>query len=125
MFNLIFERLIGKINDMDEVVKNAATFFDKSLQTILTSALNSPQGRKEFNLQGFMEIVKVKLKSKNPGVREYLIKWIANLNEAMSIDLLIYLPDLLEDLQFMVGDKEKSLRTSAEDCLRSFENDMK
>jgi hypothetical protein len=25
----------------------------------------------------------------------------------------------------MVGDKEKSLRTSAEDCLRSFENDMK
>jgi hypothetical protein len=53
------------------------------------------------------------LKSKNPGVREYLIKWIANLNEAMSIDLLIYLPELLEDLQFMVGDKEKSLRTSA------------
>ena len=107
------------------MVKNAATFFDKSLQTILTSALNSPEGRKEFNLQGFMEIVKQKLKSKNPGVREYLIKWIANLNEAMSIDLLIYLPDLLEDLQFMVGDKEKSLRTSAEDCLRSFEIDMK
>jgi len=54
MFNMIFERLIGKINDMDEVVKNAATFFDKSLQTILTSALNSPEGRREFNLQGFM-----------------------------------------------------------------------
>jgi len=43
----------------------------------------------------------------------------------MSVDLLIYLPELLEDLQFMVGDKEKSLRTSAEDCLRSFEDDMK
>lgn len=43
----------------------------------------------------------------------------------MSIDLLIYLPDLLEDLQFMVGDKEKSLRCCAEECLRSFENDMK
>ncbi len=45
MFNVIFERLIGKINDMDEVVKNAANFFDKSLQTILTSALNSPESR--------------------------------------------------------------------------------
>jgi len=52
-----------------------------------------------------MAIVKTKLKHKNPGVREYLIKWIINLNEIMSIDLLMYLPDLLEDLHFMVGDK--------------------
>lgn len=42
MFNVIFEKLIGKINDLDEMVRNAANFFDKSLQTILTSALNSP-----------------------------------------------------------------------------------
>lgn len=72
-----------------------------------------------------MNIIKTKIKSKNPGVREYLIKWIVNLNEIMSIDLLIYLPDLLEDLQFMVGDKERSLRSSAEDCLKSFQRDMK
>ena len=110
---------------MDEVVKNAANFVDKSLQTILTSTLNSTEGRQEFDLEGFMNIVKAKLKSKNPGVREYLIKWIVNLNEIMSIDLLTYLPDLLEDLQFMVGDKEKSLRSSAEDCLKSFHRDMR
>jgi hypothetical protein len=54
---------------MDEVVKNAANFFDKSLQTILASALNSTEGRKAFDLEGFMEIVKTKLKSKNQGVR--------------------------------------------------------
>lgn len=116
---------IGKINDMDEVVKNAANFVDKSLQTILTSSLNSNEGRLEFDLEGFMNIVKAKIKSKNPGVREYLIKWIVNLNEIVSIDLLTYLPDLLEDLQFMVGDKEKSLRSSAEDCLKSFQRDMR
>ena len=125
MFNLIFEKLINKINDMDEVVKNAANFFDKSLQTILTSALNTPEGREEFDLEGFMAIVKSKLKYKNPGVREYLIKWIINLNEIMSIDLLVYLPDLLEDLHFMVGDKEKNLQLSAEDCLKSFQKDIK
>lgn len=124
MFNVIFERLIGKINDLDEVVRNAANFFDKSLQTILTSALNSPEGRQEFDLEGFMEIVKVKLKFKNPGVREFLIKWIVSLNEIMSIDLLIYLPDLLEDLLFMLGDKEKNLRQAAEECLNNFERDM-
>lgn len=80
MFNIIFEKLIGKINDLDEVVRNAANFFDKSLQTILTSALNSPEGRQQFDLEGFMEIVKTKLKFKNPGVREFLIKWIVSLN---------------------------------------------
>ena len=46
MFTLIFERLIGKINDMDETVRSAANFFDKSLQTILTGALNTPEGRR-------------------------------------------------------------------------------
>lgn len=54
MFNMIFQKLIEKINDLDDVVRNAANFFDKSLQTILTSALNSPEGRKEFDLVGFM-----------------------------------------------------------------------
>ena len=43
----------------------------------------------------------------------------------MSIDLLMYLPDLLEDLHFMVGDKEKNLQLSAEDCLKSFQKDIK
>ena len=43
----------------------------------------------------------------------------------MSIDLLVYLPDLLEDLHFMVGDKEKNLQLCAEDCLKSFQKDLK
>jgi hypothetical protein len=50
LFNIIFEKIIGKINDLDEVVKNAANFLDKSLQSILTSALNTAEGRQDFNL---------------------------------------------------------------------------
>lgn len=69
MFYIIFDKLITKVNDLDEVVRNAANFFDKSLQTILTSALNSAEGRQEFDLDRFMTIVKSKLKSMNPGVR--------------------------------------------------------
>ena len=42
----------------------------------------------------------------------------------MSVDLLIYLPDLLEDLLFMLGDKEKNLRSSAEECLANFMAEM-
>lgn len=42
----------------------------------------------------------------------------------MTVELLIYLPDLLEDLLFMLGDKEKNLRQSAEECLSNFEKEM-
>lgn len=31
----------------------------------------------------------------SPSVREFLIKWITNLNEVITIDLLTYLPDIL------------------------------
>jgi hypothetical protein len=32
----------------------------------------------------------------------------------------MYLPDILEDLLFMLGDKEKNLREKAEECLKIF-----
>jgi hypothetical protein len=51
MFNQIFENIIGKINDLDEVVKQAANFLDKALQTILTSALSSSDGCADFNIK--------------------------------------------------------------------------
>ena len=60
----------------------------------------------------------------NPAIRQFLIVWINVLNEIVSVDLLMYLPDLLEDLIFMLGDKEKTLRTSAEECLKNFEREM-
>ena len=41
----------------------------------------------------------------NPAIRQFLIVWINVLNEIVSVDLLMYLPDLLEDLIFMLGDK--------------------
>lgn len=81
-FNQIFEEIIGKINDLDEEVKEAAIFLDKSLQTILHSTLSSTPEiiYQDFNIKEFMWIVKIKIKSMSPSVREFLIKWITNLN---------------------------------------------
>lgn len=60
-----------------------------------------------------MQILKSKFKSMNPTIRQFLINWVNALNEIVTVDLLVYLPDLLEDLLFMLGDKEKALRQSA------------
>lgn len=67
-----------------------------------------------------MAILKSKFKSMNPAIRQFLIRWINVLNEIVSVDLLQYLPDILEDLLFMLGDKEKTLKQSAEECLKNF-----
>lgn len=67
-----------------------------------------------------MAILKSKFKSMNPVIRQFLIRWINVLNEIVSVDLLQYLPDILEDLLFMLGDKEKQLKISAEECLKNF-----
>ena len=122
-FNQIFQEIIGKINDLQEEVKDAAIFLDKSLQTILHSALSSMSPEiiyQDFNLKEFIWIVKIKIKSQNPSIREFLIRWITNLNEVITVDLLSYLPEILEDLLFMLGDKEKNLRKSTEECLSNF-----
>jgi vacuole morphology and inheritance protein 14 len=74
----------------------------------------------DFNLKEFIWIVKIKIKSQNPSIREFLIRWITNLNEVITVDLLSYLPEILEDLLFMLGDKEKNLRKSTEECLGNF-----
>lgn len=71
-----------------------------------------------------MQILKSKFKSMNPTIRQFLIIWVNALNEIVSVDLLMYLPDLLEDLLFMLGDKEKSLRQNAEECLKNFEKEI-
>lgn len=68
-----------------------------------------------------MQILKSKFKSMNPTIRQFLINWVNALNEIVTVDLLVYLPDLLEDLLFMLGDKEKALRQSAEECLNNFQ----
>ena len=52
-----------------------------------------------------MQILKSKFKSMNPTIKQFLIKWVNALNEIVTVDLLMYLPDLLEDLLFMLGDK--------------------
>ena len=107
-------------------MKNAAKFLDSALQTILTSALSSGGRGKgpDFNLNSFMAILTSKFKSMNPTIRLFLIDWINTLNEIANVDLIIYLPDILEDLLFMLGDKEKLLRTSAKGCLKNFEKEL-
>lgn len=58
-----------------------------------------------FELNRFMGIIIEHLGEPNPITREFLIDWINTIDEVPSIDLSIYLPNFLEDVLFMLGDK--------------------
>lgn len=78
-----------------------------------------------FDLTKFMAILTEHLKDTGSKVREFLIDWINTIDEIPSTDLSVYLPKFLEDVMFMLGDKEKELRSKAEECLKAFLFDLK
>jgi len=72
-----------------------------------------------------MDIITEHLGVPGSGTREFLIDWINTIDEVPSIDLSVFLPCFLEDVLFMLGDKEKELRSKAEECLKAFLFDLK
>ena len=75
--------------------KKLPYFLDTLSQTIIAfnaQAFVLKLFMKTFNIEEFMWIVKIKIKSSSPSVREFLIKWITTSNEVITVDLLTYLP---------------------------------
>ena len=118
LFNLIFEKIIGCVNDVDETVRDSCLFLsNNSLKDIL---LSGKYDASDMNFPEFINILKLKLKTMNLEVRLFLLNWIRDI---MDFDLYIYFSDFLEDLLFMIGEKE--LQGKVEECLSAFEQDLK
>lgn len=60
-FNRIFEKLIGCINDTEQVVKTACEFVDKKLKDLFEKNCSS----QEYDIQEFVNILKSKIKTLN------------------------------------------------------------
>lgn len=72
-----------------------------------------------------MRILTDKMKAINPHIRQFLIDWINTMDEIPSVNVLVFLPNFLEDLLVMLGDKEKEVKNKAEECLDNFMDDLK
>jgi hypothetical protein len=72
MFNQIFEKIIGCINDTEQMVKNSCEFVDRKMKDTFHENYNNP----EFDINQLVAIIKSKIKTLNIEVRRYLIGWI-------------------------------------------------
>lgn len=82
-------------------MKDSCLFLNNnSLKDIL---LSGKYDSSDMNFPEFINILKLKLKTMNLEVRLFLLNWIRDI---MDFDLYIYFSDFLEDLLFMIGEKE-------------------
>lgn len=121
LFVHIFDELIGKMADLDLEVVKAAVCLNDFLQTILVNMIPSTMN---FSLKQMVMTIAEKIQSPNPIVKQYLLQWINTLNEMHNINIIPYLPILLKDLLLMLGDKEKEVRTRAEETLKNYRDEI-
>ncbi|XP_075262730.1 protein VAC14 homolog isoform X2 [Convolutriloba macropyga] len=115
----IFENLCDLAADEDGNVRNGTELLDKLMQDTVAEHVD------RFEVQRFLPPLTQRLKSNNPKVALFLVKWMISLNSRPNSNLLNYLPQLLEGLFGFLALDDEVLFKETEECLREFLNEIK
>ncbi|KRX07492.1 Armadillo-type fold [Pseudocohnilembus persalinus] len=120
-FNNIFDKLVDKFgHQFDEEVRKGTQQLEDILKQIINESLPET---KYFSLKEFMPILSTKIKANHPIIRSMIIKWIEVFDQIPNVNIIDYLPKLLEDLFLMLG--EQNVKNLAQKCLHDFLNQIK
>jgi vacuole morphology and inheritance protein 14 len=112
-FNQIFEGLCKLFAHVDIDVKNGANLLDRLIKDIVTEA-------ESFDIETFIPLLQKYIKKTKPYIRMLIVGWISVLDTVPDINMLDYLPDLLEGLFNMLGDGNRDIKMAADSCLAEF-----
>lgn len=112
-FNDIFDALSKLAADPDQNVKNGCELLDRLLKDIVTESSS-------FNLVAFMPLLRERIYTKNPFARQFLVSWITVLDAVPDINMLIFLPEILDGLFHILGDPTMEIREMCETVLGEF-----
>lgn len=118
MFPEIFSALSRLVSDPDISVKNASELLDRLLKDIIT------ENSGIFDLQSFIPLLRERITTKNSFARQFLISWISILNAVPEINMLEYLPDILDGL-FQMLDDSVEIQRMCETLLQHFLKNIK
>lgn len=115
-FEQIFDSLTRIVADIDVGVKTGFETLDKLIKDIIVDQ------KKNFSInQNFVIKLKEYLRTKNPFTRMFIVSWIQFLDRLnMEIDIVDYLPDLLDGLINCLYDDPDPIRASALNLLSEF-----
>jgi vacuole morphology and inheritance protein 14 len=118
LFPDIFAALSKLVTDQDVSVKNAAELLDRLLKDIIT------ENSGIFDLNSFIPLLRERVLTKNSFARQFLISWISILNAVPEINMLYYLPDILDGLFSMLDDTAE-IQRMCEILLQQFLKNIK
>lgn len=112
-FPTIFNSLSKIATDSDQNIKNASELLDRLLKDIVAE---SPK----FDLEGFIPLLRERIYTKSPFSRQFIISWISVLNSEPGLDLISYLPEILDGLFRILEDTNLEVKKMCETALGEF-----
>lgn len=101
-----------------EVIYSCICSVSFFLQDIVTESSN-------FDLEGFMPLLRERMFTKTSFARQFIISWISVLDAVPDIDLIKYLPELLDGLFKMLDDQSLEVKKMCETVLGEFLRSIK
>ncbi|XP_075432695.1 protein VAC14 homolog isoform X2 [Ascaphus truei] len=117
-FNVLFDGLSKLAADPDPNVKSGSELLDRLLKDIVTES-------NKFDLVSFVPLLRERIYSNNQYARQFIISWILVLESVPDINLLDYLPEILDGLFQILGDNSKEIRKMCEVSLGEFLKEIK
>uniref|UniRef100_A0A3B3SJA0 Protein VAC14 homolog n=1 Tax=Paramormyrops kingsleyae TaxID=1676925 RepID=A0A3B3SJA0_9TELE len=117
-FNVLFDGLSKLAADPDPNVKSGSELLDRLLKDIVTES-------SKFDLVAFVPLLRERIYSNNQYARQFIISWILVLESVPDINLLDYLPEILDGLFQILGDSSKEIRKMCEVALGEFLKEIK
>ncbi|XP_077520952.1 protein VAC14 homolog isoform X2 [Amblyomma americanum] len=112
-FNDIFDCLSKLAADSDQNVKNGSELLDRLLKDIVTESSS-------FDLVAFMPLLRERVYTKNHFARAFVVSWVSVMNSVPDIDMLIFLPEILDGLFNILEDPSVELKKMCETTLSEF-----
>ncbi|XP_049642311.1 protein VAC14 homolog [Suncus etruscus] len=117
-FNVLFDGLSKLAADPDPNVKSGSELLDRLLKDIVTES-------SKFDLVAFIPLLRERVYSNNQYARQFIISWIQVLESVPDINLLDYLPEILDGLFQILGDNGKEIRKMCEVVLGELLKEIK
>jgi len=119
-FNELFDALSKLSADPDPNVRNGSDLLDRLLKDIVTETPS-------FDATVFISLLRERLYTKKQYTRRYLVQWLVCIMSIPTIDIVAFLPELLDPLFLVLDDESKEIKSLCQatlsECLQKIEAD--
>eukprot|EP00301_Raphidiophrys_heterophryoidea_P021682 c6035_g1_i1.p1 GENE.c6035_g1_i1~~c6035_g1_i1.p1 ORF type:complete len:653 (+),score=210.75 c6035_g1_i1:40-1959(+) len=117
-FNNIFEGLFKLSADPSEEVRKAMGLVDHLLKDVVAESSS-------FDMHQFVPELNARLEASDPNSRQFVIGWVQALNGLPGLDMVVFIPELLDGLFRRLGETKPEIREMACVCLHDMLEEIK